>query len=331
VTYWAHLRRRGLALDPTATLVLLLLAGSTARVHGGLLEPASVETVTRPTVALTVDAPASLAAVAERVRQTDGRQLATALARAGLRVPLQVRITLVPEDAPRARATPAWVVGFASGTQEIVIFPGRPGAYPHDSLEAVVWHEVTHLALAAQAGDARLPRWFHEGVAMSVEKGWGVRDQAQLVLASAGRPDLADLARLFDANTRADSTVAYQVAAALVSDLRHRHGATAPGAIVDRAAQGAPFAEAFARETGELPEAAAARVWQVYRRWTSWLPVVASPSSTWVVIMALALLAFLARLRTRRRRRRQWEEEDRVATMDEARDGESSDESPTIH
>ena len=155
-----------------------------------------------------------------------------------------------------------WIVGLASGSADIAIFPERIGSYPYDSLESVVWHEVVHLALSAQAGDRPLPRWFHEGVAMSVEKGWGVTSQVQLLLAAGGSPGLADLERLFNAGTQPESASAYLLAAALVSDLRQRHGAAVPGAIVDRVARGAVFAEAFALETGETPDEAAARAWQ---------------------------------------------------------------------
>src|SRR5687768_10271987 len=54
----------------------------------------------------------------------------------------------------------------------------------YGSLESVVWHEVVHLALSAQAGDRPLPRWFHEGVAMSVDKGLGVTSQVRSICAS---------------------------------------------------------------------------------------------------------------------------------------------------
>ena len=189
-------------------------------------------------------------------------------------------------------------------------FPTRIGTYPYDSLESVVWHELVHLALAAQAGDRPLPRWFHEGVAMSVEKEWGVTSQVQLLLAAGGNPSLADLERLFNSETQPETASAYLLAAALVSDIRQRHGAAAPGAIVDRVARGAAFAEAFALETGDTPDEAAARAWQGYRRWTSWIPVVTSASSLWFGIMALAVIAFLITRRKRWRRRRQWEQEE---------------------
>jgi hypothetical protein len=275
-----------------------------------LLASASGVVAQRSDPGLTVDAPRSLAPVADRVRHVDRQPLAGALVRAGLHMPPEIRVTLIAEDDLRARATPVWIVGLASGLHDIAIFPERIGTYPYDSLESVVWHEVVHLALAAQAGDRPLPRWFHEGVAMSVEKGWGVTSQVQLLLAAGGNPSLADLERLFNSATQPETASAYLLAAALVSDIRQRHGAAAPGAIVDRVARGAAFAEAFALETGDTPDEAAARAWQLYRRWTSWIPVVTSASSLWVGIMALAFIAFLITRRKRWRRRRQWEQEE---------------------
>ena len=284
---------------------ILLLAGAPALVsqRGGM--------------ELAVEAPASLAEVADRVRHVDRQPLAGALARAGLDIPPMVHVTLIPEDDPRARMTPLWIAGLASGAHEIAIFPERigldPASYPYDSLESVVWHEVVHLALSSQADGGPLPRWFHEGVAMSVEKGWGVGSQVQLLFAAWGNPGLSDLGRLFRSEAQPDTAGAYLLAASLVSDMRARHGAATPGAIVDHVARGARFADAFALETGETPDEAAAHAWGAYRRWTSWTPVVTSASSVWVGIMGLALVAFLVTLRRRWRRRRQWDQEEAAA------------------
>ena len=279
-----------------ATVMLLGSASGFARQRGEL--------------DLTVEAPASLAPAADRVRRMDREQLAQALARVGLNIPPRIRVTLIAEDDLRARATPEWIVGLASGQRDIAIFPERIGSYLYDSLESVVWHEVVHLALAAQAGNRPLPRWFHEGVAMSVERGWGVTSQVRFLLAAGGSADLADVERLFNAGTQPESASAYLLAAALVSDLQQRHGAAVPGAIVDRVAHGAGFAEAFVLETGETPDEAAARVWQIYRRWTSWIPAATSAFSLWIGILALAVVAFVATLRKRWQRRRQWDQEE---------------------
>ncbi|MSO82233.1 MAG: hypothetical protein EXQ53_02905 [Acidobacteria bacterium] len=278
-------------------------------VAGFMLASTTSSLAQRGEVDLTIEAPRPLAPMARRVRNIDRQQLAVVLARAGLNVPPRIHVTLIPEDDSRARATPRWIVGKAFGSHDVTIFPARVGPYPYESLESVVSHEVVHLAISAQAGDGPLPRWFHEGVATSVEQGWGVTSQVQLLLATVRHPHLADLGRLFDSEAQQETASAYLLAAALVSDMRDRHGATVPGAIVDRVARGTLFAHAFELQTGETPEEAAARAWGPYRRWTSWIPVATSGSALWIGILTLALVAFLATLRKRARRRRQWSEE----------------------
>jgi hypothetical protein len=293
-----------------------LLVRLGAGVAAGVLL-AGVSDAAQPEVrlALTVEAPASLAPVAARIRTTDARPLAAALARAGLGLPLEIRLVLIDENDAAARGTPPWIVGMAYGDRDIAIFPERIGSYPYDSLESVVWHEVAHLALSVRAGGRPLPRWFHEGVAMSIDKGWGVGSQVQLLLAAGDNPGLADLERLFSSETRPETARAYLLAAALMADLQQRYGAALPGAIAARVARGSAFEAAFAEETGVGPDEAAARAWRFYGRWTRWIPIVASASSLWFGILALACVAFVVTLRRRRRRRRQWDEEEWAASQ----------------
>ena len=258
--------------------------------------------------ALRVEAPPALEPIAARIRALDHAGLVEALARAGLEPPRDARITLASETHPRALAAPPWVVAQASGLREIVIFPARIGAYPHGSLESVVWHEVVHLALAARAGGRPLPRWFHEGVAMSVE-GWGLGGRARLLAAAFGDPTIADVNRLFATDRQPESATAYLLAAALVTDARRRHGDGLPGAIARRVALGAPFDMAFAAETGTTPDFAANRAWSTYRRWVEWVPMLTSGTFVWFGILVVACVAFVAQIRRRIRQRRQWDEE----------------------
>jgi len=260
---------------------------------------------------VTVRAPPSLEAMAERVRDVEWPPLEEALVRAGLEPPPRVRVTLVGEDDPDARATPSWIVGQAFGSLDVVVFPARVGAYPYSSLESVLWHEVVHLALSVQAQGQPLPRWFHEGVAMSIERGWGFTSQVRLGLAAAGEPGLADLGRLFNSSAEPETARAYLLASTLIADLRQRHGAAAPGTIVGLVSRGVPFPRAFEQHTGETQEAAAARVWRLYQGWTSWIPVVTGASALWIAILGLAVIAFVASRGRRRRHRKRWDEEER--------------------
>jgi hypothetical protein len=292
---------------PRALLLALvwLLAWSPPDVH-----TAAGQTIDTAPVVYRVEAPPSLEATATRVRAIDRASIESALARAGLPVPPSVEIQLIPEDDPRARATAPWVVGRAFGDGLVWIFPQRVTTYPYDSTESVVRHEIVHLAISWQAGSLPIPRWFHEGVAVSVDAGWDLSASLRLLLTAADRSGVADLERLFASERQADTTEAYLLSAALVDDLRQRHGAGLPGAIVRRVAEGATFSKAFAAETGELPEQAAARAWQGYRRWSRWLPVLTDASAVWTLILVLAFAAFFARVVQRIRQRRAWDEEE---------------------
>jgi hypothetical protein len=258
----------------------------------------------------TVESPPALDSKAEQVRRLDLERLAGSLGRSGLALPSTIRVQLVDEWAPLARTTPPWFVGRAFGTDRIVIFPARIANYPYDSLDAVVRHEIVHLALTVRAGGRPLPRWFHEGVAISVESGWNVTGQLRLLLAALERPRVDDVTRLFGADARPANEQAYLLAAALVDDLRARHGAEVIGAIAGNVADGLSFTRAFQRETGETVEEAAAHAWAGYRRVAIWLPIVTSPTAVWIGILGLAVVAFIFQRRRQRERRRRWDEEE---------------------
>ena len=264
----------------------------------------------RTVAALTIDAPPALASEAERVRRIDLEELGRALQRAGLALPDEVRVRLVPEADPRTKDVPRWIVGLAFGTSEMAIFPQRVPPYPYDSIESVFRHEVAHLALTRRAGGAPLPRWFHEGVAMSVDTGWQMSGQLRLLLETLRSPRTDHLQQLFASAAQPESALAYGLSAAVVADLQRRHGPSVVGAIAGRVASGVPFAESFVRETGETPDAAASRAWAVYRRWTKWVPSLTGGSAAWALILVIAAAAYVSVRRRRARRRRAWDEEE---------------------
>ncbi len=259
---------------------------------------------------LTIDAPTSLGRAADRVRAVDLSRLARDFHRAGLDLPARINVTMIPEDDPRASDIPRWIVGLALAQRDVVIFPERVLPYPYDSVESVFTHEVAHLALSERAGGQPLPRWFQEGVAMSVDGGWRVSGQLRLILEMLRNPGTSELSRLFAANTEPEAAQAYGLSAALVADLQRRHGSGMPGKVAARVARGVSFATAFEMETGETPDHAATRAWAAYRRWTVWVPALTDGTAAWVAILGLATAAYVARRRRRARRRRLWDEED---------------------
>ena len=227
-------------------------------------------------------------------------------------MPSRLEVALLANDDERGRAVPPWVVGLAIEPSQIVIFHERVLAYPYDSLESVFRHEVTHLALTARAGGSPLPRWLHEGVAMSVDRGWDAEGRLRLLLEMTGNPATADLTRLFASASQPAAGQAYGLSAALVADIERRHGRTAPARIASRVASGVPFSVAFEQETQETPDSAAERAWRGYRRWTMWISALTSEGAIWGLIVILAIVASIVQARRRARRRARWDEPESV-------------------
>jgi hypothetical protein len=259
---------------------------------------------------LVVEGPPALELVVERVRAFDPARLERALAIAGLEMPPSIEVTLVAEDDPRAAGVPRWTVGRAWGDREIEIFPARTSPYADDSIESVLRHEIVHLALDRRAGGAALPRWFHEGVAEAIGSERGLIEQWQLVRAVVTVPTLDEVDRQFASDRQGPTADAYRLAAALLDDVRKRHGTAVLGAIAGRVADGTRFDQAFLAETGETAEEAATRAWGVYRRASQWLAVLSSSQVLWTAILLLAFAAMVVRLRRRAQLRRFWDELD---------------------
>jgi hypothetical protein len=298
------MRRPGAPSGPWGQILFLAPLFCFASIGVFLFQPAAG--TTQP-FELTIDAPPALADAAARLKALDSASLEVPLSRAGLHLPGRVRVFLVDSGDPRARGVPSWIVARAFGTDTVVLFPDRTLRYPYDSLGTVLLHEIVHLALNTRAGGRPLPRWFHEGVAVSVESGWGIGSQARLLLAAARSPRIDDVAVLFASDAAAETETAYLLSAALVEDVRRRYGLAIPGVIAARVADGESFDAAFRAATGESVDGAAAHAWRVYRG-LRWVPVLTGATGLWGGILVLAALAFIVRLH--RRRNKQWQDEE---------------------
>jgi hypothetical protein len=63
---------------------------------------------------------------------------------------------------------PEWGGGGAIGKDTIVIPVDRQAAFYRSDMERIILHEMVHTALARAYGHLRIPRWFHEGMAMTL-------------------------------------------------------------------------------------------------------------------------------------------------------------------
>lgn len=262
---------------------------------------------------LRVEAPDALTAVAERVRRVDPAAIAQTMRLVGLDAPgPSITIALVTEDHDIAQRTPRFVAGFAeSEAGFIVIFPARSLSYPYDSLDDVVRHEIAHVLIARAAGSRPVPRWLHEGLALTAERAWGLEDRARVAFAfTAAGWSTRELADAFGQGG-SHTTAAYALSGALVREMMRRYGDDAPARLLARLARGERFEEAFSATAGESLRVFEDRFWRL-SWWAELVPFATSSVVLWFGVSLLGLYAIRTRRARDAARRRRWEEEDRA-------------------
>ena len=262
---------------------------------------------------LVVEAPPELRAEAQAVREIDRRQYAAAARLTGLRGSQPpIRVALVPEGSPPATAVADWISGYAYGSLgRVVLLPERTPSYPDGSLDALLLHELTHVLVARAAGGRPVPRWFNEGLAMMAGGPWSLEDRTRLTVAmvrGTQRP-LAEIDDLFGGEP-AEVRRAYALSGALVRDIVLRYGRPAPRRILAAIARGESFAEAFRSATGVTLAGAVSSFWQRHSFWYRWVPLLGSSFMLWLLIVALAFVAWWRKRRKVAALKRAWDEEE---------------------
>ena len=266
--------------------------------------------------ALVIEAPPDLNSARSRLESFDRTLLAGIVRTVGLAdAGPPITVALAGEDSAAARRVDQWTAGYAIGSAgQIVLFPSRSPRYPHDTLEDVLRHEVAHVLISRAAGGHPVARWFHEGVAMAVERPWGFEDRSRLAweLVVGPRLTMSEVDGLFDGGQSAQSR-AYSLSAAVVRDIIREHGPDAPAGILRLVNTNVGFDEAVVIVTGRPIGAVEDGFWDRQRVWTVWMPMVTSGSVLWLAVIALAGLAVWRRRRRGAQIRRQWADEERAA------------------
>jgi hypothetical protein len=269
----------------------------------------------QPPPVLEIEAAPSMAAERLRVERFDTSRLADIVRLVGLDHPgPPIIVVLAGEGSVTAQRTADWTAGLAYGRAGVVVlFPARSPTYPHDTLEDVLRHEVAHVLIDRAARGQPVPRWFHEGLALLVERPWRLEDRTRFIMAFAlaSPVSVREMNRLFEGSRR-DVSRAYPLAGLFMRDLLADYGGTLPARVLARVSRGVPFERAFFEATGVPLVEAERRFWQRQRLWTTWLPFLTSASAMWMVVTVLALWAIRVKRRERAERRRRWEEEDEL-------------------
>ena len=260
---------------------------------------------------LRIEAPPNLAADKHRMESMDHRRLGDVVRLVGLENPgPPIHIQLLSEPSGGVPTVAPWVAGFAR-QDNVGIFPSRSPRYPDSTLDDVLRHEVAHALIWRASSGRPIPRWFNEGLAMAAERP-RLLDQTQLFayLASGTRLTLRDLDQLFDGG-EADQARAYQLSRVLVWDLLREHGEDSGGRILRQIAEGASFETAFTNVIGQSTTAVEADFFRRDSVWATWMPILFSQETLWLVITLLAILAIWRKRKRGAEIRKRWEEEEK--------------------
>ncbi|HEV8701556.1 MAG TPA: hypothetical protein VGV60_09840 [Candidatus Polarisedimenticolia bacterium] len=300
-----------------------------------LAEAAPPGMVRRQVGLCTLEGPADLLPLLDRLADQAEAGLQRVEAELGTGAAAPYRIVLIPRVLPTAgapsgprsstvpgssaaarlreldRLAPEWASGFLLPSRRLgAIRLAEADRYPHADLGSVLAHEATHMILFDAAGN-NLPRWFGEGVATGIERSWGMRDV--LVFSSSlltGRlPPLAELDAAFDASDdRARAAYAASFDFMLFTVKRYGDGVVRE---IVREAASRPFPEAWRAATGVSLERSETE-WRrgslfLYR----WIPALTGTTALWSGITLLALFAGAHRRARSRAILERWEAEER--------------------
>lgn len=222
-----------------------------------------------------------------------------------------------------ASAPSPWVQGFAVpahsalGGQPLLVVRLRTlRGYPHREVAAIAEHELVHVLLWRGAGPraSSLPRWFQEGCAMWMARGWRLDDSMRLLPAAMGRnlPPMEAIEHSFPSD-EAGARLAYAQAFAFTGFLVDSYGPSLPARILEGVRAGAPFAGAFRAATGttlaETEHAWRGRIDFLYR----WVPLLGSSFALWGGVSLAVIAGYVRKRRRAREILRRWDEEERRA------------------
>jgi len=197
-----------------------------------------------------------------------------------------------------------WGVGAALGRTAWIDCERVPGV--GRTVPYVMLHEIAHCLLHQGMGNARVPSWFHEGVAQSFSGEWRFRDTISLMM-DGFVPNLQGLEGRFPGNVQwADR--AYRASLLAVDTLIDWYGEDVIAEIIMATRLRGDFEAGFAAATGTSYDDFTSRFAQSMRIRFGWL-VTLTRWPTLFVVMAL-LFAFGAIMRIRRTRRQLAELED---------------------
>jgi hypothetical protein len=237
---------------------------------------------------------------------------------------IEVRVASSEEAMERMvgtdRPVREWIAGLAISEHARIVMSARGNEVFRASDTFV--HELAHLYLDSAAGGGRLPRWFHEGVAMLVASE-ELGERLKTLLGAAATGSFLEPGELTDGFPMDPPAVhlAYAESMMFVRFLHKRHGGEGIRSVLRQVRSGLPFDLAFDDVYGASPEALWARFERTIDPAASLIVFLTSAGLVWMLILVLFLYVYWRKRRRVGARREAWELEEELARVRQSQAG----------
>lgn len=246
--------------------------------------------------------------------------LATVARQIGTATLPSVEVRLVPDTdamrtyAPRELPPPAYASGVAYPSMRLVLVATRAaGTLEAINVRQVLRHELSHIVFGEAVGDAPMPRWLTEGLAVeqSAEHSFDRFQRLAVASYSRGIVPLRELDRGFVTESADGVSVAYAQSADFVGWLLRKEGAARFGVMLAHVKGGMPFEDA-AREAYGQSFASLESDWRrdLHSRF-AFAPLWAGTGLVTIAGMVLVVVAMVRRRKKSKTIVSRWEREER--------------------
>jgi hypothetical protein len=212
---------------------------------------------------------------------------------------------------------PDWGAAAAVPTRRMIVIKSPMHFNINRSLTELLAHEYSHLALADRTGFYAPPRWFDEGLAMTVSKEWSWSDNLAMSKAAVFRGLLAlDTIEFVNRFSEGPAHVAYATSLLAVSYLYKQYGSEAVNLMLDSIARGVSVDAALLAATGSNYSDFEAEFRVYLNGRFNAASLLADTMYFWLALAFVLILAGYLQWRRRRAYYKKWEKEDRYESKD---------------
>ncbi len=206
---------------------------------------------------------------------------------------------------------PDWGAGCAFPDRGVIVLRNPVTAPDPLHMEDVVVHEIGHVAAGRVLSGVPVPRWFHEGIAMTLAGEWRLPRSSVLAgaAASGGLIPLDELAVAFPAGA-ADAMLAYSESFYAVRFLMEEAGPATPAEILSAVAVAGSFEAGLRMLLGRTLAQFEREALASFEERFGWGVFLTRWDVMFGVVTLFALAAGAVRLARSRRLLREWEAEE---------------------